>query len=100
MVGGGKSVLRGRARRMRPMAFSMPPFCQGHGYRRRRFGYRSFEAVVLGELGAVVEGDGLAQLGQGLNQAMSWRRWVGGFVWLSARMRIRERSWATRMAWP
>ena len=44
-----------------------------------------FEAVVLGELGAVVEGDGLAQLW--------WRRlepgveapgcWLGGFAWLS-----------------
>jgi hypothetical protein len=33
-----RSVLRGRKRRMRPMAFSMPPFCQGRGGRRRRSG--------------------------------------------------------------
>ena len=44
-----------------------------------------FEAVVLGELGAVVEGDGLAQLGwQGLEPGDELARGgFGSFVWLS-----------------
>src|SRR5262249_1086747 len=43
-----------------------------------------FEAVVLGELGAVVEGYGLAQLGrQGLEPGEETPGgWLGGFAWL------------------
>ncbi len=55
-----RSVLRGSTRRMRPMAFSMPPFLPG-GIRIAEEGLqikRLAQVEMAGELGAVVEGDG------------------------------------------
>jgi hypothetical protein len=50
---------------MRPMAFSMPPFCQGLWLSQKKVldAELGFELVMESELGGVVDGDGLAQLG-------------------------------------
>jgi len=67
-----RSVFRGRSRRNLPMAFSTPPFlpgCMGiaeEGIDAELAG----DALVSGELGAVVEGDGTSQRRrQGLEHA-------------------------------
>jgi hypothetical protein len=51
---------------MRPMAFSIPPFCQGFvGVAEEgRNAEAPGELVMLRELGTVIEGDGLAQGGR------------------------------------
>ena len=58
-------VLRGKYLRSRPMVFSTEPFCQGlwGSQKKVRNCELVVEEVVLGELGAVVEGDGFAQAG-------------------------------------
>ncbi len=67
LVGHRREVgLRGRVRRIRPMAFSTPPFCQGEWVSqsfRGRMDAERVEPMMPGELGAVVEGDGLAPRG-------------------------------------
>src|SRR6266436_3341014 len=76
-------VLRGKNRRRRPMAFSMVPFCQAVGIAEEGLDAEPVDQdEVLSELGAVVEGDGLAQLridrGETSQQALGRRE--GGFA--------------------
>ncbi len=58
-------VLRGKYLRSRPIVFSTAPFCQwAVGIAEEGSDCELVvEEVVLGELGAVVEGDGFAQAG-------------------------------------
>ena len=97
-------VLRGKNLRRRPMVFSTAPFCQGLCGSQKKVRMASWSVrEMLGELGAVVEGDGSAQsaierlepvaelVGDGL-------RGLAGLPCHEVRRDLR--SCVTRMAWP
>lgn len=62
--------MRGMKRRIRPMAFSIPPFARARGGAEEGLDQEALQGKVTGELGAVVEGDGPPQRPwQGFEQA-------------------------------
>jgi hypothetical protein len=66
-----RSVLRGMTQRMRPIAFSTPPFCQGGiGVAEEGLDREPVQPAMARELGAVVEGEAATQAGRQLGEQL------------------------------